>query len=255
MQGAYASDGSITAWGNLRWTDRFVTKTQTQIDPRQDQSMVQFDNEYTGSDFSLSLKALTPSIMEGGLTGIYIGSYLQSITPRLALGIEGVYQRASMGTKPETAASYCARYKGDDWVASGQVLAAGQMSAGYWRRLTEKVEAGVDCSLQFMPGVGGGLMGAPKKEATTTVGVKYNFQASVYRAQVDSAGKIGVVLERRVAPPVTLTFAAEIDQVKVRLLQWRNLDRANNITEHSQAWPRCLDRRRARRARGDRAAN
>lgn len=215
MQGAYSSDGSITAWGNLRWTDRFVTKTQTQIDPRQDQSMVQFDNEYTGNDFSASLKAVTPSLMEGGLTGIYIGSYLQSITPRLALGIEGVYQRASMGTKPETAASYCARYKGDDWVAAGQLQAAGQVGVSYWRRLTDKVQAGADCQLQFMPGVGGGMFGAPRKEATTTVGVKYDFQASVYRAQVDSTGKIGVVLERRVAPPVTLTFAAEIDQVKV----------------------------------------
>jgi mitochondrial import receptor subunit TOM40 len=38
---------------------------------------------------------------------------------------------------------------------------------------------------------------------------------ATYRAQVDSAGKIGVVLEKRVAPPVTLTFAGEIDQVKV----------------------------------------
>lgn len=253
MQGAYASDGSITAWGNLRWTDRFVTKTQTQIDPRQDQSVVQFDNEYTGADFSLSLKALTPSLMEGGLTGIYIGSYLQAITPRLALGVEGVYQRASMGTKPETAASYCARYKGDDWVASGQVLAAGQMSASYWRRLTEKVEAGVDCSLQFMPGAGGSMFGSPRKEATTTMGVKYNFQASVYRAQVDSAGKLGVVLERRVAPPVTLTFAAEIDQVKVRPFPIAT-SKANIHTEHSQAGPGCIDRWCSRGAGRDRTA-
>lgn len=215
MQGAYSSDGSVTAWGNLRWSDKLVTKTQTQIDPRQGQSVVQFDNEYTGDDFSLSIKALTPSIMEGGYTGMVIGSYLQAITPRLSLGVEGVYQRATMGAKPETAASYCARYKGDDWVASGQVLAAGTLSASYWRRLTEKVEAGVDCSLQFAPGMAGAMFGVPSREGTTTVGVKYNFTASVYRAQIDSAGKLGVVLERRVAPPVSLTFAAEIDQVKV----------------------------------------
>jgi mitochondrial import receptor subunit TOM40 len=214
MQGAYSGDGSVTAWGNLRWTDRFVTKSQAQIDPRQSQTMVQFDNEYTGEDFSLSVKAITPSIMEGGLTGIFIGQYLQSITPKLALGIEGVFQRASLGAKPETAASYCARYKTDDWIASGQILAAGQVNASYWRKLTDKVEAGVDCNLQFMPGMGSAMFGGPSREGSTTLGLKYNFQASVYRAQVDSAGKLGVVLERRVAPPVTLTFAAEIDQVK-----------------------------------------
>ena len=190
-------------------------KTQTQIDPRQGQSVVQFDNEYTGDDFSASLKALSPSIMEGGLTGIVIGSYLQSITPKFALGFEGVWQRAALNARPETAMSYCARYKGSDWIASAQYLAAGSLGASYWRKLTDKVEAGVDCQLQFAPGVGGGMFATPRREGTTTVGVKYNFAAAVYRAQVDSAGKIGMVLEKRVAPPVTITCAAEIDHSKV----------------------------------------
>lgn len=215
MQAAYSSDKSLTAWGNLRWTPRFVTKTQTSIDPRQAQTMVQFDNEYTGEDFSASVKAISPSILEGGLTGIVIGSYLQSLTPSLALGLEGVWQRAALNSKPETAVSYCARYKGTDWIASAQYLAQGSLGASYWRRLTEKVEAGVDCQLQFAPGLGGaGMFGGIRREGTTTVGVKYNFTTSVYRAQVDSAGKFGVVLEKHVAPPVTLTFAAEIDQWK-----------------------------------------
>ncbi len=219
MQAAYSSDKSLTAWGNLRWTPQFVTKTQTSIDPRQSQAMVQFDNEYTGDDFSASLKTISPSILEGGFTGIVIGSYLQSLTPKLALGLEGVWQRAGLNTKPETAVSYCARYKGTDWIASAQYLAQGSLGASYWRRLTDKVEAGVDCQLQFAPGVGGGLFGGMRREGTTTVGVKYNFSTSVYRAQVDSGGKFGVVLEKRVAPPVTLTFAAEIDQYKVRTLR------------------------------------
>ncbi|EXJ79643.1 mitochondrial import receptor subunit TOM40 [Capronia epimyces CBS 606.96] len=214
MQAAYSSDKSLTAWGNLRWTPRFVTKTQTSIDARQAQAMVQIENEYTGEDFSASLKAISPSILEGGLTGIVIGSYLQSVTPRIALGLEGVWQRAGLNTKPETALSYCARYKGTDWIASAQYLAQGSLGASYWRKLSDKVEAGVDCQLQFAPAMGAGMFGGIRREGTTTVGVKYNFAASVYRAQVDSAGKFGVVLEKRVAPPVTLTFAAEIDQWK-----------------------------------------
>ncbi|EXJ80366.1 mitochondrial import receptor subunit TOM40 [Capronia coronata CBS 617.96] len=214
MQAAYSSDKSLTAWGNLRWSPRFVTKTQTSIDPRQAQAMVQFENEYTGEDFSASLKTISPSVLEGGLTGIVIGSYLQSVTPRIALGLEGVWQRAALNAKPETAMSYCARYKGTDWIASAQYLAQGSLGASYYRKLTDKVEAGVDCQLQFAPGMGAGMFGGIRREGTTTVGVKYNFATSVYRAQVDSAGKFGVVLEKRVAPPVTLTFAAEIDQWK-----------------------------------------
>ncbi|KAK5252966.1 translocase of outer mitochondrial membrane [Exophiala xenobiotica] len=61
---------------------------------------------------------------------------------------------------------------------------------------------------------GAGMFGGIRREGTTTVGVKYSFTTSVYRAQVDSAGKFGVVLEKRIAAPVTLSFAAEIDQWK-----------------------------------------
>jgi mitochondrial import receptor subunit TOM40 len=215
MQAAYSSDNSLTAWGHLRITPGYTAKVQTQISPSQG-TMVQFDNEFVGQDFSASLKAMSPSLMEGGLTGIFIGSYLQSVTPSLAVGFEGVWQRAALNVRPETVMSYCARYKSADWVASAQYLAQGSLGGSYWRRLTDKVEAGVDCQLQFAPGMGGsGMFGGMRKEGTTTVGVKYNFLASVYRAQVDSAGKVGVVLEKRIAPPITLTFAAEIDQWKV----------------------------------------
>ena len=216
MQAAFSNDKSVTAWGNYRWTPQFSTKTQTQIAPGQGQTMVQFDNEYTGSDFSASLKAISPSILEGGLTGIFIGSYLQSVTPSLSLGFEGVYQRSGVNARPETAMSYCGRYKSTDWIASAQYLAQGSMGVSYWRKLTDKVEAGVDCQLQFAPGLAGngGMFSGIRRDGTTTVGVKYDFRMATYRAQVDSAGKIGVVLEKRVAPPVTLTFAGEIDQVK-----------------------------------------
>lgn len=205
--------------GNIRWTPQWVTRLQTQIDPRQPQSMLQIENEFTGSDFSASVKVLNPSMMEGGLTAIVIGDYMQSITPKLSLGLEGVWQRASLGSKPETALSYAARYKSVGWLASAQIHASGQLGASYWRRLSDKVDAGVDCQLQFQPGMGAaGMFSGMRKEGETNVGVKYNFATSVYRAQIGSSGKVGCVLERRVAPAIAVTFAAEIDQWKVSYL-------------------------------------
>ena len=197
-----------------------MTKTNTQIAPGPGQSMFQLDNDYTGKDFTASLKSINPSILEGGVTGIFIGSYLQSLTPRLAVGLEAFWSRAGLGTGPDTAVSYCAKYKGDDWIASAQLQAQGVVNTSYWRKLTDKVEAGVDLNLQFAPGMGGrggGLMGGGlRKEGTTTVGAKYAFRASTFRAQVDSSGRLSCLLEKHVAPPVQITFAGELDQFKVR---------------------------------------
>lgn len=214
MQGNIGSDGALSAVCNYRWNSALVTKANAQIMSGAAQGIIQIDNDYTGEDFSFSLKSFNPSFLEGGLTGIYIASYLQSITPGLALGLEAMWQRAGLNARPETGISYCARYKGLDWIASAQLQAQGAFNASYWKKLSDKVEAGVDMNLQFVPNnpmMGGGF----QKEGTATVGAKYEFRASTFRAQVDSAGKLACLLEKRVAMPISLTFAGEIDQVKV----------------------------------------
>ncbi|KAH8821509.1 eukaryotic porin/Tom40 [Xylogone sp. PMI_703] len=215
MQGNIDNEGQLSTRFNYRWSPYFVTKTQIQIAPGPNQAMVQFDNEYTGRDFTASLKSLNPSVIDGGLTGIFIGSYLQSVTPSLALGMEAIWQRSALNQGPETAVSYCAKYKGADWIATAQLQAQGAISTSYWRKLTDKVEAGVDCNLQFA-GLSGAptLMGPARNEGVTTIGAKYDFRMSTFRAQVDTTGKLSCLLEKRVAPPVQLTFAADMDHFK-----------------------------------------
>ena len=213
MQGNLGSDGGLAAVGNYRWTPKLVTKTNTQVMPG-GQGLMQIDNDYTGDDFSASLKAFNPSYLEGGLTGIFVGSYLQSVTPGLALGFEAIWQRQSMSARPESALSYGARYKADDWIASAQLQAQGVLTASYWKKLSERVEAGVDMNLQFAPNAAAALMGGPSRDGTTAIGAKYDFRASTFRAQVDSTGKVSCLLEKRIAMPIALTFAGEIDQAK-----------------------------------------
>ena len=177
-------------------------------------AQVSLEQDYVGNDFSASLKSINPSVLEGGLTGMFIGSYLQSITPRLALGLEGVLQKPGGGQGPEAVMSYAGRYRGDDWVGSLQLLSAGGLQGSYWRRLTDKVETGVDVNLQIAGGQAS-MMGGPSREGSATLGAKYEFSRSIFRAQVDSKGKIGCLLEKVVAPPVRVTFAGEMDHVKV----------------------------------------
>ena len=176
--------------------------------------MVQLEHEYTGDDFTANLKILNPSYLEGGLTGIIVGSYLQSVTPKLALGLESVWQRASMVEGPQTAVSYMARYKAEDWIAAAQLQASqGVLNASYWRKLSEKVQAGVDMNLSLVSNPS--VMGMLQKEGVTTLGARYQFRMSSFRAQVDSRGKLAILLEKHVAPMVMMTFAVDVDQVNV----------------------------------------
>jgi len=213
------SDASFSARFNSRLTRRLIFKSSVQIQPASAMSpggaQVSLEQDYTGDDFTASLKSINPSVLEGGLTGMFIGSYLQSITPRLSLGLEGVLQRPGGGMGPEAAISYAGRYRGDDWIASAQLHTQGGLQLSYWRKLIDKVETGVDVNLQFA-GLGGGnaMMGGMRKEGTATLGAKYEFSRSIFRAQVDSQGKIGCLLEKVIAPPVRVTFAGEMDHVK-----------------------------------------
>lgn len=184
-------------------------------------TQLSLEQDYTGDDFTAQLKSINPSVLEGGLTGMFIGSYLQSVTPRLSLGLEGIWQRPGGEMGPEAALSYAARYKGDDWIGSLQLLTQGGVQGSYWRRLTDKVETGVDVNLQFA-GLSGAnaMMGGPRREGTATLGAKYEFSRSIFRAQVDSQGKIGCLLDKVIAPPVRVTFAGELDHVKVNQNRW-----------------------------------
>ncbi|PHH88777.1 hypothetical protein CDD83_7057 [Cordyceps sp. RAO-2017] len=210
-QGNVDNEGTLSGRFNYRWTDKLVSKSQISVSAG-GQDMAQFEHEYTGNDFSASLKMLNPSFLEGGVTGIYIGSYLQSVTPKLALGLEALWQRPALTQGPECAVSYCARYKADDWAATAQLQAAmGTLNTSYWRRLSDKVQAGVDMSLGLVPAPGGVMGGGLQKEGVTTIGAKYDFRMSTFRAQVDSKGKLSCLLEKRVAPPVMMSFSADID--------------------------------------------
>ncbi|KAJ5902475.1 Mitochondrial import receptor subunit (Tom40) [Penicillium taxi] len=214
LQGNLGNDGTLAAVANYRWNSALVTKTNAQIMAGGSQGLVQIDNDYTGADFTASLKAFNPSFLEGGLTGIFVGSYLQSVTPNLALGFEAIWQRQGLSAPPETALSYSAKYKGDDWIGTAQLQAQGNFGATYWRKISERVEAGIDMNLQFAPSPAAMMMGGPSRDGTTAIGAKYDFRASSFRAQVDSAGKVSCLLEKRIAMPISLTFAGEIDQAK-----------------------------------------
>lgn len=214
MQGNIDNDYSLSGRLHYGWDKVNTSKAQIQIANGQP-AMVQLEHDILGSDFSINFKSLNPSFLEGGFTGVAVGSILQSLTPSLALGLEAVYSKQAAAYPPDAAVSYVGRYAAKDWVASAQLQAQGAVLASFWRKVTDKVEAGIETSVALGGNQQAIMMGAPPQiEATTTIGAKYEFRQSVFRGQIDSAGRVSCLLERRVLPVVSVIFAGEIDHFK-----------------------------------------
>lgn len=241
MQGMVDNDRNVFAKFHWRWLDSFITRAS--LSPGPEQSMLTIDNEWTGRDFTASIKALNPSLLQGGLTGTFMGDYLQSVTPRLSLGLTAQYARMALNDGPQFVTTYQARYKTPTWIAMGRLTPQLNMQLGYWRRVAKKVEAGADLDVRFADLMGGGLMGpGPKIESTATVGAKYEFRLSSLRGQLDSKGRIGLLLEKRVAPMVNLTFYGQIDHAKVRTAVPLPRSILMEAVERSQGRPRHVRR-------------
>ncbi|GAB1517993.1 translocase of outer mitochondrial membrane [Rhizoctonia solani] len=225
MQGGSDHDGNVTGRLNRGWSSNNITKVQMQIANNPNaQSMLQLEQDYQGQDYSLNLKAINPSPIDG--TGIYVGSYLQSVTPRLALGFETVHQRVGPGMA-ESMTSYLLRWTSPPspvsslsaaagapapgshepgkWIATAHLQAPGILQATYWQRLSEKVDVGADLQMIIAPG---------RRDAIATVGAKWDLRMSTMRAQVDSTGKVAALLEQRFAPTFSFLVGGEIDHVK-----------------------------------------
>lgn len=219
LQGNLDSDYSLSGRAHLRWDGSNISKANLQFASGQP-PMVQLEHDVRGSDFTLNFKTLNPSILDGAFTGVAVGSLLQSVSPKLALGLETVYSAQAVQYPPDAAVNYMARYVSGDWVAAAQVQAQGSVLASFWRKVAERVEAGVETAITLGPSqaqqqqqmmMGGGGAGGPAIDATSTIGAKYEFRQSVFRGQIDSNGKVACLLERRVLPVVSVVFAGEID--------------------------------------------
>lgn len=217
LQGNIDNDLSLSGRLHYGWSKNSTTKANVQIANGQP-AMLQLEHDFLGPDFSINFKSLNPSFLDGAFTGVGVASFLQALTPKLALGLETVYSAQSIAHPPDAAVSFVGRYVSNDWIASAQLQAQGNIIASFHRKVTDKVEAGVEASLGLansqQQAVMGGPSGPPTVEGTTTIGAKYEFRQSVFRGQIDSNGKVSCLLEKRVLPVVSVTFAGEIDHAK-----------------------------------------
>ncbi|ORY89337.1 mitochondrial import receptor subunit TOM40 [Leucosporidium creatinivorum] len=213
LQGNVENEGGVTGRFNYGWSPKNLTKLSVQLSPTAQQpSMLSVEHDRMGKDYTLSLKSYNPSPAD--LTGTYLASYLQSVSSNLALGVEAVYQRPTPDLEDCTL-GYMAKYHSvkkdeqgqplkDSWIATAQILSQGMWQATYWKKLAERVDAGVD--LVVVP-----AMDPRQRKAIATAGVKYDFRMATFRGQVDSEGKVSALLEQRLSPAFAFLVAGEMD--------------------------------------------
>ncbi|KAF9434070.1 translocase of outer mitochondrial membrane [Entomortierella beljakovae] len=202
LSGNLDTDGNVQARTNYAWSNTNVSKCQAQFSTTPGHSMLQLEQDYNGQDFNVNLKGVNPSPLDG--TGIFIGSYLQSVTQNVSVGLEAVHQRPTPEQK-ETIWSYVAKYTGSDYIATAQYQGFGALQAAYYLKYSEKVDLGTEIQLVTAGG---------RREAVATVGGKFEFRRSTFRGQIDTTGKVSAVLEEKIVPGFSFLISGEMDHGK-----------------------------------------
>ncbi|QPG73537.1 hypothetical protein FOA43_000848 [Brettanomyces nanus] len=217
VQGTLDNELSLTGRLNYAWDKCNVSKATLQLASGQ-QPMCQFEQDYQANDFSLNFKTLNPDFTGSSFNGVMVGSILQSVTPKFAIGMETAYSALQPGMPGDAGISLVGRYNADKWIASAQLQAQGSLTAAFWRKVADNMEAGVETTLQasYQPVMTEMMVPTMQSvfEANTTVGAKYEFRQSIYRGQLSSDGVASFMLEHRILPTLGLTFTASIDQFK-----------------------------------------
>jgi mitochondrial import receptor subunit TOM40 len=194
--------------------------------------MIQIEHDHLGPHYAFSAKSMNPGILD--LTGIHFLSLMHSVGPRLSLGAETVIQRPQPGIH-ETSTSLVAKLTSypnalanmmpsvgagapisnpfqPSWIATAALQPSGNVTTTYYHKLSDKVDVALEFATQFQPE---SMMGPAKRDALATLGAKYDFRMASFRGQVDSAGKVGMLLEQRFTPAFAFLVSGEIDHAKV----------------------------------------
>jgi len=190
--------------------------------------MIQIEHDHLGPHYALSLKTMNPGLLDA--TGIHFVSLLHSVSPRLSLGFESIIQHPQPSIL-ETSTSYLAKLTSlpnplaaltpstpgpvpfnPSWAATAQLQPSGNLQATYYQRPSDKIDVALDFQTIFQPA---SMLGPAKREALTTLGAKYDLRMATFRGQIDSNGKVGMLLEQRFSPAFGFLVSGEIDHAKV----------------------------------------
>jgi mitochondrial import receptor subunit TOM40 len=191
MVGRILTDGRMTGRIKYDVSPWLGAKLQLQMAPEKGMSQSMLDLEFKGLDWNGQLKF--------GSNEFYGMNYLQSVTPRLALGGEAFW----LGQQRKSGTGFAGRFTGDAFVATAQVATTGLVSLTYVQRISEKVSLASDFMWNWNA-----------REATASFGYDYMLRQCRLRGRIDSEGKVAALLEERLNQGVNFVLSGEIDHWK-----------------------------------------
>ncbi|KAM3373884.1 mitochondrial import receptor subunit TOM40-1 [Capsicum galapagoense] len=191
LLGRVLTDSKVNARVKCDLSENLAMKANAQLtgEPHMSHGMVNFD--YKGKDYRTQFQ-----FGNGALFG---ASYIQSVTPHLALGGEvfwaGQHRKSGIG--------YVARYNTNKMVATGQIASTGIVSLGYVQKVSEKVSLASDFMYDYR-----------SRDVTASVGYDYILRQCRLRGKIDSNGCVAAFLEERLNVGLNFILSAEIDHKK-----------------------------------------
>lgn len=185
------ADGRVTGRIFYTHTPQTTVKIIADVGADAESSKASIDFDYRGVDFCSQLK-----LANGGVAAV---SYLQSVTPSLALGGEGFYQGKS-GFSAITAA---AKYTHGPDVASLTVASFGPVIASYMHRVNPKSAFATELYID-----------GRTKDSHMTLGYRFDLTSASVMGNIDSSGRISATVEERLNPILAFCLSGEIDHAR-----------------------------------------
>ncbi|KAL5707715.1 hypothetical protein ACHQM5_018581 [Ranunculus cassubicifolius] len=191
LVGRVTTDGRLNFRVKYDITDKIIFKLNGSLsgEPHMSQGIGNLD--YKGKDWR--------GQVQFGSGSLFGASYVQSVTPHLALGSEVFWA----GQHRKSGVGIAGRYNTDKMVFSGQLASTGVVALSYVQKVSDKVNLASDFMYNTM-----------SRDAIASVGYDYMLRQCRLRGKIDSNFTSTAFLEERLNMGLNFLLSAEIDHKK-----------------------------------------
>lgn len=179
--------GRLQGRYHQEWTDALSSRVIFDLSPDIAQSQLVCDLDYKTSDSAMQVK----------FGSMYAASYLQSITDTIALGCETMY----VPMQQRTALKLAAQHKTDDDAFTVSYVPGASVTASYAHAVDPVLTLATECAIDTVG-----------HQSIAMFGYQYKMKnASVFKGNVDSAGKVAATLDQILHNILKFQLCGEVD--------------------------------------------